>query len=82
MNAMEINDHMVVVGCDGETVGIVDGVEGDRIRLADTSARERQARYIRVDRVETVDDGLVSLSVTAMQARAEWQSASTPLVVA
>lgn len=79
LNAREISDHMLVVGCDGETVGVVDGVEGDRIRLADTSAGAIVTRNIRVDWVETVESGLVNLSVTAMQARAEWQSVSTPL---
>lgn len=82
MNAMEISDHMLVVGCDGEAIGIVDGVEGDRIRLAGAATGLDEPRYVRVEQVETVDDGVVSLSVTAMQARSDWQAVSArPQVV-
>ena len=32
-NASQIREHMEVVGSDGEHVGTVDKVEGDRIKL-------------------------------------------------
>ena len=34
VNASEIREHMEVVGADGVHVGKVDGVQGDRIKLA------------------------------------------------
>ena len=70
-----IEEHMEVVGLDGEHVGTVDYVVGDRIRLTknDPAAGGRH-RYIPVDMVALVE-GEVRLTRPARQVRQQWQAA-------
>jgi hypothetical protein len=68
-NASQIREHMKVVGSDGQHVGSVDKVEGDRIKLTKNDPRAQgQHRYIPLDMVESVQQD-VRLNLTAEQAR-------------
>jgi hypothetical protein len=63
MDATRIQEHMKVVGSDGQHVGIVDGIEGDRIKLTKNDpASGGQHRYVGLSDVEQIKDGQVCLS--------------------
>jgi hypothetical protein len=63
--ATKIRDHQPVLGSDGEEVGVVDKVEGDRIKLTKGDADVH--RYIDLTHVISVDNA-VRLSVPAAEA--------------
>ena len=69
-NASQIREHMEVVGSDGQHVGTVDRIEGDRIKLTkDDSQAQGQHRYIPLNSVASVEQNAVRLNLTAEQAR-------------
>ena len=68
-----IKEHMEIVGSDGEHVGVVDHVEGQRMKLTKTDpAAGGEHHYIHVDMVKAVEDSKVVLTRTGQQARDEW----------
>lgn len=70
MDAAQIREHMEVVGSDGKHIGVVDRVEGDRIKLTKSDpAAGGEHRYIGLDQVETVDHA-VHVSATGAKATA------------
>ena len=71
----EIRDDMEVVGSDGTHVGIVDHLDGNRIKLkkADVAAGG-QHHYLTQDMIQLVA-GKVMLAVTAAEAKARWATA-------
>ena len=73
--AAEIQDDMEVVGSDGVHVGIVDHLDGSRIKLkkADVAAGG-QHHYLTQDMIQSVA-GKVMLAVTAAEAKARWAAA-------
>lgn len=69
-NESQIREHMEVLGSDGQHVGTVDKIEGDRIKLTKNDPQAQgQHRYISLDTVESVDEDAVWLSLTAEQAQ-------------
>ena len=62
-----IREHMSVVGSDGEHVGTVDHVEGDRIKLTKSDSRDGSHHYIALTSVARVDEQ-VHLSIPAISA--------------
>jgi hypothetical protein len=72
-----IMEHMDVVGSDGEHIGVVDGVDGDEIKLAKSDpAGGTEHHLIPLVWVEEVgDDGRVHLSVSSGHARLKRQVA-------
>lgn len=70
-----IQEHMEVVGSDGQHVGTVDKVDGDRIKLTRKDpAAGGEHHYIPASLVAGVD-GQVRLSQPADQVRQSWQAA-------
>jgi hypothetical protein len=71
-----VREDMEVVGSDGEHVGKVDRVRGDRIKLAkdDENAGGRH-HYVPCSWIQSVDETTVRLSCTAGQAQQEWRAA-------
>ncbi|WP_424139467.1 DUF2171 domain-containing protein [Roseomonas chloroacetimidivorans] len=70
-NAPKIREHMEVVGSDGQHVGTVDEVEGDRIKLTkadDPDGSGQHHHYLPVSSIDTVDDK-VHLNMPADRAR-------------
>lgn len=73
INASEISEHMEVVGADGVHVGVVDHMDGDRVKLT----RKDEAHGVRMDHhhyvpladVASVDGGKVWLSANAAEAK-------------
>ncbi len=63
MDTSQIREHMKVVGADGQHVGIVDGIEGNRIKLTKSDpAAGGQHRYVDLNDVEQIKDDKVCLS--------------------
>lgn len=70
--ADEIEEHMRVVGCDGEPIGTVDAIEGERIRLAWSDwggDGDGTYRFLPLELVAAVEGDMVRLSTSAAQAR-------------
>jgi hypothetical protein len=66
--AMEIREHMKVIGKDGAQVGTVDRLEGDRIKLTrkdSPAGHEDHHHYIDKKLVGSVEGDTVKLSVNA-----------------
>jgi hypothetical protein len=71
-DTQKIKEHMEVVGSDGQHVGTVDHLDGQRIKLTKTDpAAGGEHHYIHVDSIASVDDR-VKLNRTAAEARDEW----------
>jgi hypothetical protein len=68
VNASQIREQMEVKGSDGKHVGTVDGLEGERIRLASGG----MMHTIELDAVEEVEGGVVKLKQTAQEATKPW----------
>lgn len=70
ISASDIREHMKVVGADGQHVGTVDRVEGERIKLTKSDpAAGGQHHYIELSEVSKVKDDEVCLSSKAEEAR-------------
>lgn len=68
-----IAEHMEVLGSDGQHVGTVDKVEGNRIKLTrDDPASGGDHHYLHMDMVASVAERSVRLTRTAAQAKDEW----------
>ena len=74
MDATAIQEHMEVVGSDGEHVGTVDGIEGNQIKLTRTDEDAGgKHHYIPLTAVAEVTN-VVTLNDTAEGAKANWES--------
>lgn len=72
MDASQIAEHMEVAGADGEHVGTVDGVEGERIKLTRTDENAgSEHHYLPLTAVSQVTD-VVTLTESAENAKANW----------
>jgi hypothetical protein len=67
----QVQEHMQVVGSDGQPVAVVDKVEGDRVKLAKNST-DGEHHSIEGDQIESVTEGVVRLKVTAAEAKRAW----------
>lgn len=76
INKTEVKDHTQVVASCGTHVGIVDHLEGERIKLAKSDPESNgQHHYIPLNWVEKVDDNKVILLKNSKEVFAEWQGA-------
>ena len=73
MDTSQIKEHMEVVGSDKEHVGIVDHLDGERIKL---TRRDSQAdgkhHFLPLTAIASVTE-FVTLSMTAAEAKAQWE---------
>jgi hypothetical protein len=58
----QIQEHADVVDANGNYVGTVDHVDGNRIKLTRQDSPDGQHHYIDANQVESVEDGTVTLS--------------------
>ena len=74
MDTSQIKEHMEVVGSDGEHVGIVDHLDGDRIKLThhDSNA-DGSHHFLPLTTIASVGE-FVTLSLTAEDALAQWET--------
>ena len=71
INASEIREHAEVVGADGLHVGIVDRVEGGRIKLTRSEndpGHQDHHHFIELSNVDSVEGDRVKLSVNGVDA--------------
>lgn len=71
-SASQIREHMEVVGSDGEHVGTVDRLEGDRIKLTKRDDPDRSGQhhhYLPIGSVASVAGDQVRLNMSGRQAR-------------
>lgn len=69
-NASEIREHMEVIGSDGQHVGTVDRIEGDRIKLTKSDPQAQgQHHYLPLNAVSSVEQDAVRLNISGQQAR-------------
>jgi hypothetical protein len=54
--ARQIRDHMEVVGSDGARIGVVDRVEGERLKLTRDASPTGEHRFLPLALVSRVDD--------------------------
>ena len=70
----QIRKHMQVRSSDGQPIGNVDKLEGNRIKLTkDGSNAQSEHQYIGLDSVISVEDDALWLDKTAEEARREIQ---------
>lgn len=70
----QIREHMQVRSSDGQPIGKVDKLEGNRIKLTkDGSNALGEHQYIGLDSVISVEDDALCLDKTAEEARREIQ---------
>lgn len=61
-------EHMQVKDKDGEHVGTVDHLDGDRIKLTKSDSSDGQHHYVPLSQVESMDNVAVYLNVTREEA--------------
>ena len=73
-HASQIREHMEVVGSDGEHVGTVDHLDGDRIKLTkrdDPDGSGQHPHYLALGNIAAVEGNRVILTIPADRARAQ-----------
>ncbi|MDZ7588653.1 MAG: DUF2171 domain-containing protein [Parasphingorhabdus sp.] len=60
---IRIKEHMEIIGKNGQHVGTVDNVDGDRIKLTRTDADDGKHHFIDMALVEEITDNRVVLKV-------------------
>lgn len=64
----EISEHMEIVGSEGDHVGTVDSVDGDRIKLTKSDSADGIHHYLDIENVDRVEGGKVHLAMSAFEA--------------
>lgn len=70
-----IREHMDVVGSDGQPVGQVDKVRGDRIILTKADADDHRHHWLDCSMVESIDGEQVRLNMPAEEAKSRFRDA-------
>jgi hypothetical protein len=70
-----IKQHMEVIASDGTTIGTVDRVQGNEIKLTKGSDQSGQHHFIPLDWVDYVE-AHVHLTKAAKDAKAQWRAAA------
>jgi hypothetical protein len=77
VDSSKIRERMEVIGSDGQRVGTVERVEGNRIKLRNGDpAAQGQNNYISLDSVSSVEGDKIRLSQTAQEAKRQGQGGS------
>ncbi|SFR78209.1 DUF2171 domain-containing protein [Sphingomonas jatrophae] len=63
-----IKSHMEIVGSDGVHVGVVDSLEGDRIKLTKAGSPDGEHHYVSAGLVQDIKGNTVTLTATAADA--------------
>lgn len=74
MDTSQIKEHMEVVGSDGEHVGIVDHLDGERLKLThhDSKAAGKH-HFLPLTAIASVGE-FVTLSMSASDAHSQWET--------
>ncbi|MBW0145615.1 DUF2171 domain-containing protein [Sphingomicrobium clamense] len=68
-----IPEHVEVVDCEGNHVGTIDKVVGDRMILTKNDSEDGHHHSLTCRHLDTVDGDKVKLNLTAEQAKDEWR---------
>lgn len=71
-----ITEHMDVIASCGKKIGVVDGVEGNTIKLTRKDSPDQQHHFIPTNWVRRVDNH-VHLTMNSMQAEQGWKANSS-----
>jgi len=72
LNPSDIKEHMEIVGSDKEHVGIVDHLDGDRLKLTHhDSQADGKHHFLPLSAVASVGE-FVTLSMTKAEAESQW----------
>lgn len=72
MNPSDIKEHMEVIGSDNEHVGIVDHLDGDRIKLTHhDSQADGKHHFLPLTAIASVGE-FVTLTMTKAEAESQW----------
>lgn len=72
MDISQIKEHMEVVGTDDEHVGIVDHIDGDRLKLTHhDSQADGKHHFLPLSAIMSVGE-FVMLNMTAAEAKSQW----------
>ncbi|TPG59031.1 DUF2171 domain-containing protein [Roseomonas nepalensis] len=74
IDASQIKEHMEVVGSCGNHVGVVDHVEGDRIKLTRKDSTDGQHHYLPLSAVASVEGDKAKTSMNHMDAMKQFQA--------
>lgn len=69
----QVREQMSVVGADGEAIGTVDKVRGDRLILAKNDSPDGRHHSLPCTRIDKVEGDQVVLSIKADEAQAQWR---------
>ena len=69
----QAREHMEVVGSDGETVGKVDRIAGDRVILTKTDSPDGRHHSLPCTMIDKIEDERVILDCTAERAQEQWR---------
>ncbi len=73
VNTQSIKEHSTVLGSDGQHVGTVDHVDGDRIKLTRNDPDAGGVHhYIPFNSIAGVDGNTVKLNLTAAEVKSTW----------
>ena len=74
IDASQIQPHMEVVGSDGQHVGTVDHMDGNRVKLAKKDpAAQGEHHYLSMDMIDRVDGGKLCLKQSSQDVTKRWQ---------
>ena len=62
--SFDIREHMEIVGSDGQHLGTVDKVEGDRIKLTKQDSSDKQHHYLSLSKISGTEGGKLKASAT------------------
>jgi len=60
---IQVKEHMEITGKNGQHVGTVDEVDGDRIKMTRTDSDDGKHHYLDFDLVDRVEDNRIYLKV-------------------
>ena len=63
-HSFDIRDHMEIIGSDGQHLGTVDKVEGDRIKLTKQDSSDKQHHYLSLSKISGAEGGKLKASAT------------------
>ncbi|MBA3577541.1 MAG: DUF2171 domain-containing protein [Sphingomonas sp.] len=69
----KIREHMDVVGSDGESIGKVDKVRGDRIILTKSNSDDNRHHALSCMMIDTIEGDQVRLDIPAAEAKSRWE---------
>jgi hypothetical protein len=61
----QIPEHAPVIGADGVSIGVVDRIDGHRLKITRKGALTGHKHYIDAGFIATIEDGTVRLSANA-----------------